>query len=1220
MATASESSPLLGMSEGSGSSSSSAPVPTEAGSSASPPVPPASEAVVARLRLEAAPPAEWRREALVRHAAGGSGRDEECSRILEAALEADGLGAGDGERAATLHLLASQIVGRAVSLFSEGEPREKLEALLTRAKLLLDRADALEASGTAGNSLETLLARGFHSLARNAMLSPKTMNNTEKEGDDLTRAGKLFDNAMQLDATCPRALLGKAIVCAQRREWGKALEYSRKVLQRAAPLAPKSGHRLQCLKNLRFAMSTFFLGLGRFEQTKNALAAVVAADPGDVESLCALAHLKAKESEGGDESMEYLGEAVKADRGHPVVLCQAANHAFYCGLEDGVEGIQQESDGNGGPAPWKMAEEMLQKALASSKSSPVLAEVHYQLGRLRHAKGDFIEAYSEYRSCCNLQPEHFAGVFGLAQTCLQSQRLDEAIAALENCRQSVGDSPEILKLLTFAYLATGSKAKEAAKCADAYVLVAKDDVEGWVMRAEAHDQSSGDSPDAGAPKIAADSYEQVGRLFQGEDAKRYATPQMWNNLGTMRSLQGDTAGAREAYGKGLELADELRAELALEDVQGAGATDEKSAGERDELLKDLQVAQLTMRFNRAWLSEGQQGQPDFAQATQEYLQLSEEHNWYADTLLQLGTQWQRLGQAEPALKSFQEASKQSPFLGALMQSETYRLRGDYPKALESAEVAVQKAGQKQFHYAHVYLGNLYFEVATGPLSRSKENHVNMNKALRNFTKALQHEKDSHYASNGIGMVFARRGKIDFARRTFQSVMQHHSMGKEPCVYVNLGHTYMKKERASVRKAIALYEKAKKLKPDDLSIRLYIAKAYFGLKEYEHCIGVLGDATQMWPEDTLLRYNMAAAVEGFGRHLVSHEKKNVRISGLGSGMDQMLQAVELLDSAARLWSFVHIKWTAMSDDERKLLLKSSGAPENLAEEMNGVQQRKSYCFDIRDQAKKELDGLMQKRLSTESKVQQIQDARRSVEEERAVQDKEEARKREEKRLEVDEHATRLNASSSQIRLGKNLEQLKENKAPGKPVKGRPTPQQASGQGGGDEAGEDDPDDIRPIEGAAGDEIGQLDDGEVQGRPGKKEKKNKKEKKHKKDGKKDKKKRKHAQEDDREEAEGDLFEEEPVVGEEVEEEQLASLVGEAVGADAAGVGLPLDEGGDEAVAQKEKKGKEKKDKKHKSDKKEKKHKSDKKEKKDKRQKVDEGGSDDQGMEEELFGSDD
>eukprot|EP00415_Alexandrium_ostenfeldii_P000609 UN0609 len=248
--------------------------------------------------------------------------------------------------------------------------------------------------------------------------------------------------------------------------------------------------------------------------------------------------------------------------------------------------------------------------------------------------------------------------------------------------------------------------------------------------------------------------------------------------------------------------------------------------------------------------------------------------------------------------------------------------------------------------------------------------VYMKKALWNFTRALEHEKDSHYAANGIGMVFAKRGKLDFAKRTFQSVMQHHAMAGDPSVYINLGHTYLCSGGEDARKAVALYQRALKLKPDDLTIRLYLAKAFFGLKDYERCSSVLGDATQIWPDDLLLRYNLAVTPESSGVHLVSLEKKTKRVVGVDSGMDQMTRAVELLNAASRLYAYVHTRWGEISEAERKRLAMSSGAPANLLEEMKRVGLHKEYCQDITEKAREQLAVLTRTRSEIDAKMKKI----------------------------------------------------------------------------------------------------------------------------------------------------------------------------------------------------------------------------------------------------------
>merc|ERR1719223_737592 len=120
-----------------------------------------------------------------------------------------------------------------------------------------------------------------------------------------------------------------------------------------------------------------------------------------------------------------------------------------------------------------------------------------------------------------------------------------------------------------------------------------------------------------------------------------------------------------------------------------------------------------------------------------------------------------MGEVEIAVQRYQEAFKQAPVNATLMQAELHRHKGEYQEALQCADTAIQSAGEKQFHYSHVYLGNLYYEVACASTTKAKDREGCLHKALRHFTLALGKQKDSHYAANGIGMVFALRGKYDF---------------------------------------------------------------------------------------------------------------------------------------------------------------------------------------------------------------------------------------------------------------------------------------------------------------------------------------------------------------------------------------------------------------------------------------------------------------------------
>ena len=201
---------------------------------------------------------------------------------------------------------------------------------------------------------------------------------------------------------------------------------------------------------------------------------------------------------------------------------------------------------------------------------------------------------------------------------------------------------------------------------------------------------------------------------------------------------------------------------------------------------------------------------------------------------------------------------------------------------------VAAASEKEEHYALVFQGNLYFEATNHFKTPSADKDSFLRKATECYYKALENQKDCHFAANGIGMVFARRGKCDQAKLTFQSVLQHRAMGENPSLYVNLAHTYMehgalgkKKEVddpaeseqesderiTATRRAIYFYQMAKKLQPEDVSVSLHIAKGYNNLKAYDDAAAILSEAAHNWPFDIIVRLNQAKNWEDWAKHTV-----------------------------------------------------------------------------------------------------------------------------------------------------------------------------------------------------------------------------------------------------------------------------------------------------------------------------------------------------------------
>merc|ERR1719296_30656 len=327
-------------------------------------------------------------------------------------------------------------------------------------------------------------------------------------------------------------------------------------------------------------------------------------------------------------------------------------------------------------------------------------------------------------------------------------------------------------------------------------------------------------------------------------------------------------------------------------------------------------------------------------------------------------------------------------------------------------------------------------------------------------------------------------------------MQHHAMAGDPSVFVNLGHTYLEVGGDDARKAVALYERAKKMRPNELKIRLYLAKAHFKLKEFEKCNAVLGDATQIWPDDLLLRYNLAIGLENFGVNLVAEEKRTKRVVGMDNGVTQMNHAVQLLTSAARLFDYVHVQWTTgLTEAERKQVLESSGSLSLLSdEELQSASAHKLYCHDIRAKAQDELEVLKVRKAEIDTKMQATVGQREEEQREKQamMELQNQAQDKEDEDL---ERANELQEKAKKPELGQNLEQrfaqlstyAKPAPRPKKEPKEKPAPRSkraASDEGTGD--------------------------GEEGDRSGGKEKKSKKDKKDKKEKKKEKKERKRAQE--------------------------------------------------------------------------------------------------------------
>merc|ERR1712066_351591 len=219
-------------------------------------------------------------------------------------------------------------------------------------------------------------------------------------------------------------------------------------------------------------------------------------------------------------------------------------------------------------------------------------------------------------------------------------------------------------------------------------------------------------------------------------------------------------------------------------------------------------------------------------------------------------------------------------------------------------------------------------------------------------------------------------------------------------------TYVESGGNEARKAIAHYEKARKLKPGDMSIRLYLARAHFQLQEHERCSGIISEALSIWPDDIVLRYNLALSLERWGGALVHEEGKVDRVVGIESGRDKMERATEVLKSAAFQYGQIYKRWENMSKEAQRTSSLASPAPAKFLEEMARVKYHQEYCLDITDKAKATLEALHRRRQELDDRMKHIEEAKANEAKEKELQEQQETERAAERRQTIEEDALRL----------------------------------------------------------------------------------------------------------------------------------------------------------------------------------------------------------------------
>ena len=188
-----------------------------------------------------------------------------------------------------------------VTLARQEKERARKREYFTQATLLYTNADKIIMY-----DLNHLLGRAYFCLL---------------EGDKLEQADAQFNFVLKQISDNIPALLGKAAICYNKKEYKEALVFYKRAL-RTNPNCPGA---------VRMGMGHCFVKLGNLEKAQLAYLRALELDGTCVGAMIGLAVLELNQNtiDSIKRGVNYLSKAYTLDRSNPMVLNHLANHFFF---------------------------------------------------------------------------------------------------------------------------------------------------------------------------------------------------------------------------------------------------------------------------------------------------------------------------------------------------------------------------------------------------------------------------------------------------------------------------------------------------------------------------------------------------------------------------------------------------------------------------------------------------------------------------------------------------------------------------------------------------------------------------------------------------------------------------------------------------------------------------------------------------------------------------
>ncbi|XP_072516793.1 RNA polymerase-associated protein CTR9 homolog [Salminus brasiliensis] len=723
------------------------------------------------------------------------------------------------------------------------------------------------------------------------------------EGDKMDQADAQFHFVLNQSTNNIPALLGKACISFNKKDYRGALAYYKKAL-RTNP---------GCPAEVRLGMGHCFVKLNKLEKARLAFSRALELNSKCVGALVGLAvlELNNKEADSIKNGVQLLSRAYTIDPSNPMVLNHLANHFFF-------------------KKDYSKVQHLALHAFHNTEVEAMQAESCYQLARSFHVQEDYDQAFQYYYQATQFASSTFVlPFFGLGQMYVYRRDKENAAQCFEKVLKAYPNNYETMKILGSLYATSDDQEKRdiakghLKKVTEQY----PDDVEAWIELAQILEQTD--------IQGALSAYGTATRILQ-EKVQADVPPEILNNLGALHFRLGNLGEAKKYFLASLERA--------------------KAEGEHDEHYYN--AISVTTSYNLARLYEAM---CEYHEAEKLYKNILREHPNYVDCYLRLGAMARDKGNFYEASDWFKEAlqiNQDHPDAWSLI-GNLHLAKQEWGPGQKKFERILKQPSTQNDTYSMLALGNVWLQTLHQPTRDREKEKRHQDRALAIYKQVLRNDSKNLYAANGIGAVLAHKGYFREARDVFAQVRE--ATADISDVWLNLAHIYV--EQKQYISAVQMYENCLKkfYKYQNTEVLLYLARALFKCGKLQECKQMLLRARHVAPSDTVLMFNVALVLQRLATLVLKDEKSNLKavlsavkelelahryFSYLSKAGDKMRFDLALASSEARQCSDLlsqaqyHVARARKQDEEEKeLRAKQDQEREMLKQQLLREQEEK-----------------------------------------------------------------------------------------------------------------------------------------------------------------------------------------------------------------------------------------------------------------------------------------